>query len=595
LQYPRLLILAAVVIVVAALYLAQAVLVPVALAIFLSFVLSPLVARLERLRLGRVPAVMVVALLAFAAIGSIGWMVGRQAMDLATRLPEYRANLDARFATLRQASAAVRAIESSASGEAAAAEPSPALSTPHAPPAAPAARAAEPGWTDVSLSPLLSLLGTASIVVLLVFIMLVQRGDLRDRFIALMGGGVVVTTQALDEAGARLSRYLLALTLINASYGAVLGVALRLIGVPNGLLWGILAATLRFVPYVGPWVAAAFPILFAFAISDDLATPLLTCGLFVTLEVVTNLVVEPLVFSNRIGVSTTALVVGAVFWTWLWGAAGLLLATPLTVCVAVMGNHIPRMRFLSMILGDKSGLSASVRLYQRLHVGDAEDAWNLIAAERKEGRTVVEVYDSLLIPALCLAQQDRLDLVIDDAALVKVTERANELAEEIAERRDAADAAPLLVAPLRVVCVAAGKESDGAASAMLVSLLRHAGFDASEAPHGMLGGTAPEEIATTHVGAVCVSQVPPLSFARLRYVCKRIAQRFPGTPILVGTWTMSLDPAKVHERLESDGRLQVAGSLAEMVQQIERIAARARPSPTPDPPVQEVELTTAKA
>jgi hypothetical protein len=419
------------------------------------------------------------------------------------------------------------------------------------------------------------MLGTASVVVLLVFIMLVQRGDLRDRFIALAGGGVVVTSQALDEAGARLSRYLLALTVINASCGVVVGVALGLIGVPNGLLWGILAAALRFVPYVGPWVAAAFPILFAFAISDDLATPLLACGLFVTLEVVTNLVVEPLVFSSRIGVSTTALVVGAVFWTWLWGAAGLLLATPLTLCVAVMGNHIPRMRFLSMILGDKSVLSASVRLYQRLHVGAAEDAWNLVAAERKEGRTVVEVYDSLLIPVLCLAQQDRLDLVIDEAALVKVTERAHELAEEIAERRDAADVAQVLVAPLRVVCVAAGKESDGAASAMLVSVLRHAGFDASAAPHGILGGTEIEGLATTHVGAVCVSQVPPLSFARLRYVCKRIAARFPGTPILVGTWTMSLDPAKVHERIESDGRLQVAGSLAEMVQQVERIAARA--------------------
>jgi hypothetical protein len=277
-----------------------------------------------------------------------------------------------------------------------------------------------------------------------------------------------------------------------------------------------------------------------------------------------------------------------------------------------MGKYIPRMRFLSVILGDQSVLSPSLRIYQRLLVDDAEDAWSLVSAELASGRSVVEVYDSLLLPALCLAQQDRRDRVIEEPTLVKVIERAGELAEEVIDRGPAKDALPEAIAtnaaegteeartsgdpsptvpaiaarvPLRVVCVAAEKESDGAASSLLCALLRRAGCEASEAPSGAPVSEALGLIAATKADAVCVSQVPPLSFTRLRYVCKRIAQRFPGTPILVGTWTISLDPTRVQERLESDGRLQVAGTLAEMLQQIERIALVDRAVPAPEPPL----------
>jgi predicted PurR-regulated permease PerM len=597
--------LAAVVVVVAALYFAQAVLMPVAMAIFLSFVLSPLVSRVERWRLGRVPSVVVVVLLAFTAIGSVSWVVGRQAMDMAARLPEYRENLDAKFALVREklhgpfqrASDAVHSIEQSAAGEATGhAGVGTAPTRDAAAPAAPAPAASDAttmmSWATVSLGTFLSVTGMAGVVVLLVIIMLVQRGDVRDRFIALAGGGVVVTTQALDEAAQRLSRYLLVLTIINASYGTAIGAGLCLIGVPNWLLWGILAGSLRFIPYVGPLIAASLPILFSFVISDGLTMPLLACALFVGLELLTNMVVEPTVLPHHIGVSTTALVVSAVFWTWLWGAPGLVLATPLTVCVAVMGNHIPRMRFLSVILSDQSALSPSLRVYQRLLVADTEDAWSLVAAELKGGRSVVEIFDSLLLPALCLAQQDRRDRVIDDATLAKVAERARELAEEVVDRdpaksiateagagTDEGNAAVVPRGPLRVVCVAAEKEVDGAASSMLCAILRRAGIDATEAARGGLVGEALDFIGSVRPAAVCVSQIPPLSFMRLRYVCKRIAERHPGIPILVGTWTMSLDPARVQERLESNVELRVAGTLAEMVQHVEKIAAHARSEP----------------
>ncbi|MBL8840404.1 MAG: AI-2E family transporter [Planctomycetes bacterium] len=593
----RLVTLAAIVVVVAALSLAQTVLMPVAMAIFLSFVLSPLVARLERWHLGRAPSVLIVALLAFGVLGSVGWIVGGQAVDIVTKLPDSRANLAAKLellheklrAPLQLASDALAQLEhadwrpAAAPAGAAPAGAAPATTPSDAPADAPATVASSApaadslaarvlGITAGGLGSLFSVVATGAIVALLVVLMLIQRGDLRDRFIALSGGSVVVTTQALDEAAKRLSRYLLAQTAINAAHGAAIGIGLQLIGVPNSLLWAILAAVLRFVPYVGPWIAASIPILFSLAVSDGFTVPLLVIALFVAFELSTNLVVEPLVLPNRIGVSTTALVVSVIFWTWLWGTPGLVLAVPLTVCVAVMGNHIPSMRFLSTLLGDDSVVSASVRLYQRLIVGDVEDAFGLATAERKGGKSSLEVHDALLLPALCLAQRDRLDLVIDEPTLLEVVKRARDLSEELSERRDPTQPARVRSDPLRVVCVAAGKEADGAVAAMLCAVLRRAGFDASEAPPSALVGEALAAIATAHADAICVSQLPPLSFSRLRYVCKRVEERFPGRPILVGTWTMSLDLARVHERLESSAALQVAGSFAEMVEQLERLA-----------------------
>lgn len=579
--------------------MAQAVLMPVAMAIFLSFVLSPLVVRLERWHLGRTPSVLIVVLLAFGAIGSVGWIVGRQAVDLVTKLPDCRANLAAKLellheqlrAPLQLASDALEQLEQAASRPVAAPSTAAPAMTPTSAPAeaATAAPSADTlaarvlGITAGGLGSLFSVLATGAIVALLVVLMLIQRGDLRDRFIALSGGGVVVTTQALDEAAKRLSRYLLAQTAINAAHGTAIGVGLQLIGVPNSLLWAILAAVLRFVPYVGPWIAASIPILFSLAVSDGFTLPLLVGGLFVAFELLTNLVVEPLVLPNRIGVSTTALVVSVIFWTWLWGTPGLVLAVPLTVCVAVMGNHIPCMRFLSTLLGDDSFVSPSVRLYQRLIVGDVEDAFGLAASDLKGGKSSLEVHDSLLLPALCLAQRDRLDLVIDEPTLLEVVKRARDLAEELGERRDAAHPARVRSDPLRVVCVAAGKEADGAVAAMLCAVLRRAGFDAREAPPGALVGEALAAIASADADAICVSQLPPLSFSRLRYVCKRVEERFPGRPILVGTWTMSLDLARVHERLESSASLQVAGSLAEMLEQLERLADAPRRGGTTPP------------
>src|SRR6185295_6190200 len=247
-------------------------------------------------------------------------------------------------------------------------------------------------------------LGAAGIVIVLVIFLLVRREDLRDRFIRLVGKGqVTVTTHMLGDAARRVSRYLSMLFLVNLTFGIAVGIGLYLIGIPNAILWGILAATLRFVPYVGSWIAAAMPICLAMAISTGWLAPLMTLALFVVLELFCAYILEPWLYGKGTGVSAVAVVVAAVFWTWLWGVVGLLLATPLTVCLLVIGKHVPQLSFLDILLGNEPVFEPKKRIYQRLLAGDQEEAAELIE-EYLEHQPLVEVYDTVLIPALALAE-----------------------------------------------------------------------------------------------------------------------------------------------------------------------------------------------
>jgi predicted PurR-regulated permease PerM len=516
--------------------------------------------------------------LAFATIGSVGWLVGRQAMDIVVHLPEYRSNLQSKLEVVREKVArplnqANDAVHQIADGGAEA----PATKAP-----APASNAFDLGSLSNGLGRILSALATAGVVALLVILMLAQRGELRDRFVALVGGsGLIVTTQALDEGSRRLGRYLLAVTAINALQGAAVGIGLALIGVPNALLWGILSAVLRFVPYLGPGIACLLPIVFSFAISDGFTTPLLVVALFLVLELVSNNVVEPLVLPDQIGVSSTALVISAVFWTWLWGIPGLVLATPLTVCIAVLGKHVPPMRFLSVILGDKSVLSPSLRLYQRLLVDDVENAWNLVSAELDAKKPIVGIYDSVVLPALCLAQQDRRAGIIDPASLVTIAELARELVDEVDERRKVEQTTPRRDA-MQVVCVPAGSELEDVACAMLADALREAGIEPIVVSQESPVGEALDRIDAARVGAVCISQLPPIAHDRLRYACNRIIARFPDLPLFVGTWTVTNDPDRMLARLRCGARIRFASTLVGMQGLVGEIDASARRKAAPD-------------
>src|SRR5688572_7586900 len=403
--------LASTAVVIAALYMAKSLLVPLTLAVLLSFLLMPLCDWLERMRLARIPAVLVTAILGFTMLGIVTWIAVVQMAHLAPKIPEYQSNIQAKLSSVNEyAAAALNKITKSAPGVG----ENSLLSQQTAEPQGTNERPFSVRVISSPLSPmqvfggmfgsLLEALGTIGIVIVLVVFFLIRREDLRDRFIHLAGKGhVTVTTQMMEDAGARVSRYLSMLFLINVTFGMSVTFGLYLIGVPNAMLWGILAAVLRFIPFIGPWIAAAMPIGLSMAISTGWVAPLLTVGLFVVLELFSNNVMEPWLYGRNTGVSAVAVLVAAVFWMWLWGPVGLMLATPLTVCLLVIGKNVPQLSFLDILLGSEPVFEPKTRIYQRLLAGDQEEATELLEEYLKR-QPLVEVYDTVLIPALAITE-----------------------------------------------------------------------------------------------------------------------------------------------------------------------------------------------
>ena len=392
--------------VVAALYWLQAVLIPMALAILLTFLLSPLVGILQRRRLGRVPAVLVTVFLAFSILGGIGWTLTRQLVTLANELPRYSLNIHQRIADLRGASrgGSVEKVQKALEDVVGEIQKTgkEGVTGPKS-----VAVILEPPSILAHLPTLLQALANAGLVTVLVIFMLLERRELRDRLILLIGyRRMTATTRALDEAGARISRYLLMQCIINGSFGVAVGLGLFLIGVPYAVTWGSLAAALRFIPYLGAFVAMLLPLALSLAVFPGWLQPALVVGLFLVLEPITGSVIESWLYSQSAGVSQVALLVALTFWTWLWGPAGLLMATPLTVCLVVLGKHLPALGFIVVLMGDRPVIEAKARYYQRLLARDQDEAADIVETYvDKDGRE--SVYDAVLLPALYYAKQDR--------------------------------------------------------------------------------------------------------------------------------------------------------------------------------------------
>src|SRR5215204_3311936 len=375
------------------LYFGRDVLIPLALSILLSFLLAPAVRRLEKVGLPRVVATTVMVGLACWVIGGLVWLSIAQMLNFAARLPEYKTNIQSKVSVLRSdpnssLGRARRTIDEigveMAKQEAAEAAKQAKGSRNAAPPARVTRVIVDEApqtpfdFMKEMITPLIVPLTTAGAVILFTFIMLLRREDLRDRVIRLVGHRQLnLTTQVLEEAAGRVSRYLRVQLIVNATYGLPVGVALYLLGVPNAALWGVLAMLLRFIPYIGAWVAAAMPIALAFAISDDWSLVVWTVAVFVVLELISNNIVEPWAYGASTGMSAIAVMASAIFWTWLWGAVGLLLSVPLTVCLVVMGRYVPQFAFLNIMLGDEPVLSIEDRMYQRLLARDQEEAAEL--------------------------------------------------------------------------------------------------------------------------------------------------------------------------------------------------------------------------
>ncbi len=408
-----------VVLVIAVMRYAQDVFVPLALAILMTFLLAPIVDFLQRWRVNRGLAVIVSVAVAVALLGTLIYIMLDQFTDVVEKLPRYRRQLRANLTELTGyvrggMSGTTDAVEQITREINRVAPGSPPVARPQTVQVVEAPPSTIEGLSNL-IAPMVKPAGTTAVVIVFAIFMLLRLPDVRDRVIRLLGpANLRTTTQALGDAANRVSRYLLMQTLINTWQGIWVTAGLWFLGVPNGMLWGALTIVLRFIPYIGPWIAAAMPIALAFAVFDDWGKPLLVVGLFVVLELISNMVLEPWLYGKRTGVSPLALLVATTFWTWLWGAVGLFLAVPLTVCVMVIGKHIPQLGFLHVILGDEPVLDPHEQLYHRLLAGKREEA-DALLVETLRKKSPRRVVDDVLIPAVRLAEIDNSAGALDAA------------------------------------------------------------------------------------------------------------------------------------------------------------------------------------
>lgn len=609
--------LAAVTLGLASFYFAKEILLPVALAILLCFVLTPLVARLERLRFGRIPSVLAVVGVAFIFIGGVGWTVTDQVIALSGKLPEYKVNLIEKVRSLRgntssklrEATDTIEEIGEELAGE----EPKQTSARPASSISSwlksgfsslPRQSSAEASSADEEkenavavkvvemppsplaqlqswLGPLVAPLTTGGIVICLVVFMLIQREDLRNRFLELCGTrNLHATTDALHDATSKVSRYLRVALLINTCYGVAVGTTLYYIGVPNAPLWGVLGLLLRFLPYVGPWLAAAMPISLSLAVFPGWMQPLLVVAVFVALELIVNNVLEPWLYGRSIGVSTLGVILAAIFWTWLWGPVGLVVAMPLTVCMVVAGRYIPHLRFLAILLGDRSTMTLEERVYQRLLAMD-DDEVDKISMEHIKSASLPKFYDDVLLPALYLAERDRHAGLLTEEQESFMMSAARELVEELGESASESDGI-LCERPVaekrrpQILIVAVRDQADEVVAAMLDQLLRRRGYDANIASSQLLTSEVVQTVEKEASQVVVLSGLPPLVGRKGRYLCKRLRERYPNLPVLVGFWKGE-SYTKTRDRLLAEGATGVTGSLAAAISQTQSLISRGLP------------------
>jgi predicted PurR-regulated permease PerM len=565
-------VLGAAALAVAALYWGQNIFVPLALAALLTLVLAPLVSRLEARGLGRVPAVLLVACLAFVLLGAVIWLVAAQAAALVNDLPRYKDTVRHRIDELQGHGkrGLLPTVLDFLDEVEKASQPAEAGGGPmvRIQPQRPSRLA----QLQAVAGRFLGAVTVALLVALLVITLLIHREDLRNRVIRLAGRGhLTLTTRALDEAGRRLSAYLLRHSAVNLGFGAAAAGGLLLLGVPYPALWGLLAAALRFVPAVGVWLVAPFPALLAFIDPGGAALPLAVLGLFLALELVTGQVVEPRVCGPSVGVAPVPLLVAVLFWTGLWGVVGLVLATPLTVCLAVLGKHVRQLEPLGVLLGSRPALSAEARYYQRLLARDRREA-EAVAREYLADRPLARLFDDVLLPALARVRRGRRsgELGPDDERYI--LQATGELAEALGEEQPAArpNAAPLLG-------LAACDGADEAALLLFRLLARAGGYDVHTVGGGPSAGVA-ALVQRERPAAVVVAALAPGGLTQARYLCRRLRSQFPGLRIVVGRWGRRRGPGRAGKALLAAGADRVVTTLREAGGQVADLARAAAPT-----------------
>ena len=590
--------LAVSVVVVAGLYLGREVLIPITLAVLLSFILAPLANVLRRVGLRRLPSVLAAIVVALGIVLALGSLIGTQLADLASQTPRYQSAIQSKIETAR--SLTLGKITSAFRSFGRQLEPT----QPDAPkvedkPAPRDGSAEKPLPVEVHqpdptpfelaerlLIPIVSPLSTVALVFIVAIFVLLQRQDLRDRLIRLFGSrDLHRTTVALDDAADRLSRYFLTQLAINASFGVIVGVGLFIIGVPSPALWAGLGMLLRFVPYVGALLSSVLPMALAAAVDPGWTMFVWTAALFVVVELVASQVIEPLLYGHSTGLSPVSVVVAAIFWTSLWGPIGLLLSTPLTLCLVVLGRHVDRLEFLDVMLGDRPALTPIENLYQRLLSGDPDEAIDQAELLLKD-RSLPAYYDEVVVKSLRLAAHDVEREVLGDeqlevvetsvAALIhdlaprgmeeeslKSPAAKNVLGPSAAESRITKPADPPLdrVDPTHlaagwqseapVLCIAGRGPLDRSASSMLAQLLGLHGLGAREIPYESVSRREISSLNTQGVAMICLTYLDiGGSPSHLRFLLKRLRLQAPNIPILVGLWQPD-DPVTKDERLQA--------------------------------------------
>ena len=568
---------------VAILYFGRPVFVPLAVAILLAFVLAPLVRVLHRWHLGRIPSIIIVVLIAFLTIFGLGMVLGEQVTHLAAALPQYQDTLTKKIDALRgmtagkgtlgQASDVLRNLNRELKTDQRGLEPG-ATAQQRTTPVPVEIQQPVPAPLELIqtiINPLLDPLMTTGIIIVFVIFFLVQREDLRDRLIRLAGStDLHRTTIAIDDAAHRLSRYLLTQTALNAAFGVTIAGGLALIGVPNPMLWGILGAVLRFVPYIGAFIAAAFPLALAVAVDPGWTTVILTAALFLIVELIVGQVLEPLLYGHSTGVSPVAVVVAAMFWTWLWGPIGLLLSTPLTVCLDVLGRHVDRLRFLDILLGSKPALNPAQSFYHRILSGCSDEAFEQ-AEHMLKTKSLANFYDEDAIEGLRLAAIDAHRGALDLNSLQKIRVAVEGLVADLSHFDDvmppvstakavaatstptASQSAELPIlrkdqlqgawaSATAVLCVPGPSPLDEAAAHMLAQILEKHGFGVQVAKHQVVSSGNVFHLSGEGVALVCLSYVDVGDApVRARAAIMRVQRQLPNVTVLAGLWGPNKD------------------------------------------------------
>ena len=591
------LVLIAFVLAMAAMYFGRQIFIPLALAVVFTFLLTPFVSFLEKIHFSRVPAVVTVFVLFFALGATVTWAVATQLVQVMANFSDYKSNLDEKIQSLHASnrgnlSRATATLEdlnkelAAVPGEIAGHIQQKETKTAHSPRPVPVQVAAPPSnfVQDLRelLGPLAEPMETAAIVIIFTVFMLIKREDLRNRAIRLAGRGQLsLMTQALDDAGRRLSRYLLLQCVVNAGYGVVFGLALYFIGVPHALLWGVFAGLLRFVPYIGSPIAAAVPFAMALAVFPGWHQAAMVIGIFLVAELTVANVVEPLLYGAHTGISSIAILVAAVFWATLWGPVGLILSTPLTVCLIVLGRHVPQLDFLEVVLGDEPVLLPEQCFYQRLLAMDQEESRAIAVAHLREN-SLQSLYESVILPALKLAEQDHQAEGLDDDAKRSMLQSLRELIEDLGDQYSAAldlsDQKVESFAQIRseearaheanIVCIPARSGSDEVIAMMLVQLLQQAGYQARD-----LRAKAADDIVMSVSGhdysIACISSIASFTVSEARTLCRTLRGNFANLPVVIGLWSFESNVGR--QRLGQGCSGRVTATLSDTLVQIRQL------------------------